>query len=274
MDEQRWETEVRRRCPRGDALERLDAALVLSGEIQAGADGLVDRFVHEARQEGHSWTAIGQRLGVSKQAARKRFVEPLPSPGRPTPRLVRCLETARAEAAAAGSPEVGTDQLLLGLFTEGIAATKLQELAITVDAAREAGGRLFPGAGELGTAAPVESAETRSCLEQAAAMAVRAGSRYVGTEHVLMAIVLDAGSRGRRVLQAMGADLAAVKRELACFVEPGRSRRRRRGKVGATGGRCSFCGREAGDADSVAGSRGGRICRDCVRLCDEILAAG
>src|SRR5947209_1913718 len=101
--------DVRRRVPAGDALGRLDAALTLSTELEADADAVVHHFVQEARSAGHSWTAIGQRLGVSKQAARQRFVESrsrpdgVPQPPRSTPRLVRCLEAARQEAAGAGA---------------------------------------------------------------------------------------------------------------------------------------------------------------------------
>ena len=38
------------------------------------ADQLITHFVSEARGAGLSWTQIGERMGVTKQAARKRFV--------------------------------------------------------------------------------------------------------------------------------------------------------------------------------------------------------
>lgn len=264
--------EVRRRSSDGDALARLDAALALSERLQGELDALVGHFVGEARKEGQSWTAIGQHLGVSKQAARKRFVGVLSSPPGSTPRLVRCLQAAHTEAADAGAREVGTDHLLLGLFLDGVAATTLEKLGLTADRARAEARRLFPGPEQGERASLVDSAETLACHQGAADMARRAECGYVGTEHVLMAIVLDAGSRGRRVLQSLGADLAAIKRDLACFVEPPRSHRRRRRKakwVGETG--CSFCGKEADERWVVAGP-GVRICRDCVELSAEILA--
>ena len=37
------------------------------------ADHLVGHFVDQARRSGASWTDIGRSMGVSKQAARKRF---------------------------------------------------------------------------------------------------------------------------------------------------------------------------------------------------------
>jgi hypothetical protein len=37
------------------------------------ADGLIEHYVGAARAAGLSWTLIGERLGVSKQAARQKF---------------------------------------------------------------------------------------------------------------------------------------------------------------------------------------------------------
>jgi hypothetical protein len=36
-----------------------------------------------ARQHGHSWAAIGTRLGISRQAAQQRFATPSPPPPQP-----------------------------------------------------------------------------------------------------------------------------------------------------------------------------------------------
>ena len=43
-------------------------------ELGEVADQLITHFVNEARDAGLSWTPIGERMGVTKQAARKRFV--------------------------------------------------------------------------------------------------------------------------------------------------------------------------------------------------------
>jgi hypothetical protein len=59
-----------------DPLAVVTAATLLGQEIIREADRLVDLAVHEAREAGQSWTAIGERLGMSKQAARRRFMQP------------------------------------------------------------------------------------------------------------------------------------------------------------------------------------------------------
>lgn len=38
-----------------------------------------------ARQHGHSWAAIGDRLGITRQAAQQRFGSPAPRPQEMTP---------------------------------------------------------------------------------------------------------------------------------------------------------------------------------------------
>jgi len=56
----------------------------------------------------------------------------------------------------------------------------------------------------------------------------------VGTEHLLFTLVMDPGSRARRVLVDLNINIVAIKTELACYVQgssrfnPGRSRRKRR----------------------------------------------
>jgi len=64
-----------RRHASGEPLDRIEAALKVGGELASGADELIGQFVAEARAAGCSWTEIGQRIGVSKQAARQRFVQ-------------------------------------------------------------------------------------------------------------------------------------------------------------------------------------------------------
>jgi ATP-dependent Clp protease ATP-binding subunit ClpA len=256
-------------------LDRVEAALVIGEELASGADELIGHFVAEARQAGCSWTQIGDRMGVSKQAARQRFtvLAGQARPGSPEqqPRLVACLEAAAREAAADGAAEIGTHHQLLGLYEEGVAGAILEKLGIRAEGVRRAAGELFPGGGEPDDNPPPESAEARQAVEGAATLARRAGLDYVGPAHLLGALTLDPGSRARRVLGHLGASIPGIKKELECYLSPEKQRRRQReGKM--AGQRCSFCGWAAsGSAQLVAGP-GVWICADCVRLAGEILA--
>ena len=48
---------------------------MLAGEhLGDVADHLIGHFVDQARRSGASWTDIGRSMGVTRQAAQKRFV--------------------------------------------------------------------------------------------------------------------------------------------------------------------------------------------------------
>ena len=57
-----------------DALEQLQDAVLAAEHLDEVADHLIGHFVDQARRSGASWTDIGKRMGVTKQAAQKRFV--------------------------------------------------------------------------------------------------------------------------------------------------------------------------------------------------------
>src|SRR4029453_8918821 len=57
-----------------DALDQLSSAVLAADHLGEVADHLIGHFVDQARRSGASWTEIGRSMGVSKQAAQKRFV--------------------------------------------------------------------------------------------------------------------------------------------------------------------------------------------------------
>src|SRR6188474_2713232 len=57
-----------------DALEQLTDAVLAADHLGEVADHLIGHFVDQARRSGASWSDIGRSMGVSKQAAQKRFV--------------------------------------------------------------------------------------------------------------------------------------------------------------------------------------------------------
>ena len=97
---------VRQRAPAAPG-DRIEAALAVSAELTSGADELIGHFVAAARQAGCSWTEIGQRIGVSKQAARQRF-----APQRPRRR--RRGKTGGAACSFCGKPGTPGLRLIAG----------------------------------------------------------------------------------------------------------------------------------------------------------------
>lgn len=257
----------------GDDMELLAVAVSISQDVLSLGDALVGHFVDRARRAGRSWTAIGVGLGVSKQAARKRYAERsdgCSSAATETflPRLRACLRQAGEEARLDGSGEVGTHHQLRGLLLEGVGAAVLEKLGVTGAALRRSSVRLFGEGGPSGDVVPPESHEARGAVAAAADLSRAGGHDYVGTEHLLFVLASDPGSRGRRLLNDLGVSLVDVKRELQEHVRPGPNRRRRRSKRPT----CSFCGKaENWSVQLVAGPRVW-ICHDCVGVANGIFA--
>jgi ATP-dependent Clp protease ATP-binding subunit ClpA len=271
------------RAAGADAARLLDASVALSAEHAATADRLLDHFVAHARGAGMSWTDIGARLGVSKQAARQRFADQprvgvLPFAARPAPRLGACLEAAAQQARAECADEVGTEYLLAGLLAEGVGAAILERLHVTPEAIRVSSQRLFgPPTGPAAAAEiPPLSTEAIGALDAAACNAAANDSDNaapeVRTEHLLAVLALDPGSRARRVLNDLDVDIAAIKRELQCYItlNPTRPARWWKRRPPTQHG-CSFCGRVIPVAGPLVNGPGVAICSACVALAGDIL---
>src|SRR5215207_1167991 len=116
---------VRAKHPEGDALQHLSDAVLVGEQLGEVADHLVGHFVDQARRAGASWTDIGRSMGVTKQAAQKRFV-PRPSDdvaetgnwARFTDRARQVVAAAQRHARQTGYPEVAPEHVLLGLVED------------------------------------------------------------------------------------------------------------------------------------------------------------
>src|SRR6187399_1180782 len=62
-----------------DALDQLEDAVIAAEHLGDVADHLIGHFVDQARRSGASWTDIGRSMGVTRQAAQKRFVPKTPT---------------------------------------------------------------------------------------------------------------------------------------------------------------------------------------------------
>ncbi|MEU9109399.1 Clp protease N-terminal domain-containing protein [Streptomyces xanthophaeus] len=204
-----------------DSLEQLSGAVVVAESLGDVADHLIGHFVDQARRSGASWTDIGRSMGVTRQAAQKRFVpkadkegdpglDPNQGFGRFTPRARNVVVTSQNEARAAGNTEIRTEHLVLGLLaeTEGLAVLALTAQGVRPDDVRAAATAALPPAeGEVPDLVPFD-ASAKKVLELTFREALRLGHGYVGTEHLLLALLeLENGSG---VLSGLGVDKAAV----------------------------------------------------------------
>lgn len=180
-----------------DALDQLSDAVLAAEHLGEVADHLIGHFVDQARRSGASWTDIGKSMGVTKQAAQKRFVpraetttlDPSGGFARFTPRARGAVVAAQNAAHEAGNDEITPDHLVLGVLSDPDAlATKLltaQQVdpdavraAITLPSAVDDPPQLIPFSGPA-----------RKALELTFREALRLGHNYIGTEHLLLALL-------------------------------------------------------------------------------------
>jgi hypothetical protein len=206
-----------------DALDQLSGAVLVADHIGEVADHLIGHFVDQARRSGASWTEIGRSMGVSKQAAQKRFVSAAMDPqqgfSRFTPRARNVVMASQNEARAAGNAEIGPAHLVLGLLAEpdGLAVQALVAGGLSVEAVREAAtAALPPASAEVPELIPYDAAGKKA-LELTFREALRLGHNYIGTEHILLALLEQENGEG--VLTGLGVDKAATEAGVVAALE-------------------------------------------------------
>ncbi|GAA2375092.1 MULTISPECIES: Clp protease N-terminal domain-containing protein [Gordonia] len=190
-----------------DPLDQLSDAVLAADHLGEVADHLIGHFVDQARRSGASWTQIGTSMGVSKQAVQKRFtpkdpgtaadLNPAQGFNQFTPRARNVAAAAHNAAEAAGNSEVSPAHLLLGLLDdrESLAVTLLAALRVDVDALAAGASEALPEPGEAPEVIPYDAA-ARKVLELTFRHALRLGHNYIGTEHIVLALLEVEDGRG------------------------------------------------------------------------------
>lgn len=207
-----------------DPLEQLSDAVVAAGHLSEVADHLIGHFVDQARRAGASWTDIGRSMGVTKQAAQKRFVpkssgEPAMDPNagfaRFTARAREVVMASQEEARKASNAEIQPEHLILGLLTqpEAFAAHAIIANGVSLDAVRRVAEAALPPAADEVPALIPYNGQARKALELTFREALRLGHNYIGTEHLLLALLeLEDGSG---VLSGLGLHKAGLEQDIA-----------------------------------------------------------
>jgi ATP-dependent Clp protease ATP-binding subunit ClpA len=235
---------VRQDSSSDQPLDQLVAAAAAAAQLEETTDALLGYFVDRCRRDGRSWTEISTALGVTKQAVHKRFASAIAdqiADATPKPTFERFTDRARhvmAESSQAaitlGDDFVGTEHLLLALFTEpaSIAAKALAAMDVSDDAVRAAiraagdrapgiaepsvpaGDASEPAAGASGAPGaetpaggnrPPFSGPAKRVLRDALAVALEFGHNYIGTEHLLLGLYRNEDSLATQILMRAGA---------------------------------------------------------------------
>jgi len=135
-----------------------------------------------------------------------------------TDRVKKVMQIAREEAVRLGNDYVGTEHLLLGLVKEGdgvaVAVLRsmsvdLEELSANIEKAITSTGGMMT----IGQMLPF-TPRAKKVLEIAANEARSMSHKYIGTEHLLLALMKDTESTASNALASAGLEYDKVKEEI------------------------------------------------------------
>jgi hypothetical protein len=134
-----------------------------------------------------------------------------------TEKARRTIFFARFEASQYGSPYIETEHLLLGLLREDADLTKrlIPDLPALNLIRKEVEDKIQRGK-QIPTAVEIPlTIDSKRALNFAAEESERLGSRYVGTEHFILGLLRIGESMAASILSSHGADLSALRENLA-----------------------------------------------------------
>jgi transposase-like protein len=188
-----------------------------------------------ALDAGSSYGSVARALGISRQAAHRRYRELAaatePPPGgeparlRVAPEARAAVQLAGEEATALGAAQMGSEHLLLGTLRAGdaVAAGALRAAGVTLDGARAAATPTLSttatataanGAGAEDRASAV-TRYARAVFGEAMRQAAVQPNRSIGVDDLLRAALRDPEGGAYRTLEALGVSADLVVSNLA-----------------------------------------------------------
>ena len=202
----------------------LRALTALRQELDATEPELVQR----ALQGGASWSRIARSLGITKQAAHRKYRYLFDSAFAPsaggskmpvTDEARQTMQFAREEAKRLGQPAVGTEHVLLGILhcRQSNVVKTLNALGVTLETARRSLQTTLPGLPtKRSEDAPADGVtpQARRVLEGSLREALKRGDGHIGVEHLLLALLSDSRSGAVQTLEALRTTPAGIRRRL------------------------------------------------------------
>jgi ATP-dependent Clp protease ATP-binding subunit ClpA len=134
------------------------------------------------------------------------------------------LTRAQAEAEHMHHSYIGTEHLMLGLLqSQGLAARALSELGIKLEASRAAVEKALSASPQEVVVEMVPTSRTKRLIEMAFEIAREHRALYVGTQHLLLAMLREGQGIGAHVLMDQGVRLRDVESVLQRLEQAGES---------------------------------------------------
>jgi ATP-dependent Clp protease ATP-binding subunit ClpA len=206
--------------PDGGPLDRVSDAFSVSATLSEESDALLGHFVDQARRSGATWSQIGEAMGVTKQAAQKRFV---PGTHGDFSRFTDRARTTMASARLlAGDSDISAAHLASAtlLDPEGVAAKIIGRAGLTLDQVYTALGTAAPVQPSSADASPAGLADLvmdesgREALKSALRAALRFKHNYIGTEHLLIGVIDAGGPAGAALAAGLGLTRETVREHM------------------------------------------------------------
>ncbi len=130
-----------------------------------------------------------------------------------TDRARRVIVLSQDEAKLLNHNYIGTEHLLLGLIHEGegVAAKALEQIGVTLEAARGQVVEIMGQGQQVPTGHIPFSPRAKRVLELSLREALQMNHNYIGTEHILLGLVREGEGVAAQVLLKLGADLNRVR---------------------------------------------------------------
>lgn len=135
-----------------------------------------------------------------------------------TDRVKKVMQIAREESVRLGNDYVGTEHLLLGLIKEGdgVAVAVMRSMGVDLDELTASIEKTITSTGGMMTIGQMLpfTPRAKKVLEIAANEARSMSHKYIGTEHLLLALMKDTESAAANALAAAGLEYERVKEEI------------------------------------------------------------
>jgi transposase-like protein len=201
-----------------------ETALRALTALRQELDRLESDLVRRALRVGSSWSHIARALGISKQAAHRKYHEIAGYNLRAAETGAKILVTgeareamrlAREEAKLLGQPAVCTEHILLGVLRceQSLAARALGALGVSHQAARERLQTTMPGLPD-GSGPSKVSPHARRILEGALREAMKRQDDHIGAEHLVLSLLSDSRNGAVQTLEMLNATPNQIRRQL------------------------------------------------------------